>query len=65
MLEKHYSVAEFCEAIGISRTTHWRMVRAGLLPPPVRLSPGRVGRPESEIAAYLANCPRSRSGRAP
>ena len=39
---------------GISRTTAWRMVRAGQLPKPVHISPNRVGWPHSAVAAWQA-----------
>lgn len=32
-----YRAAELCEALSISRTTLWRLTRAGVLPAPVRL----------------------------
>lgn len=38
----------------ISRTTAWRMVRAGQLPKPVHISPGRIGWPHSAIAQWQA-----------
>jgi len=38
----------------ISRTTAWRMVRAGQLPKPVHISPNRIGWPQSTIAAWQA-----------
>jgi predicted DNA-binding transcriptional regulator AlpA len=62
MLEKHLSVADLCEQLGIGRTTLWRMVRDGRIQPPRRLSPARVAWPQSEIETYLANCQRSRAG---
>jgi predicted DNA-binding transcriptional regulator AlpA len=37
---------------GISRTTAWRMVRAGQLPRPVQISPGRVGWRHTDVQAY-------------
>jgi len=39
---------------GIGRTTAWRMVRAGELPKPVHLTPGRIGWRHSDIAAWQA-----------
>ncbi len=38
---------------GISRTTLWRMTRAGIFPRPMRISPGRIGWRESTIEEYL------------
>jgi len=60
MVERHLSVAEVRTALGISRTTLWRLTREGRLPRPVRITQKRVAWPESEIAAYLAS--RKRSG---
>ena len=42
------------EMTGLSRTTAWRLQRSGAFPRPVRLSPGRVGWREGEIAAWTA-----------
>jgi predicted DNA-binding transcriptional regulator AlpA len=39
---------------GIGRTTAWRMIRAGTLPGPVAISPGRVGWRHSDIAGWQA-----------
>lgn len=45
---------------GISRTTAWRLQKAGDFPPPVVISPGRVGWRESELEAWKASrAPRS------
>lgn len=44
---------------GLSRTTAWRMQKAGDFPLPVLVSKGRVGWWESELAAWkLARAPR-------
>jgi predicted DNA-binding transcriptional regulator AlpA len=40
---------------GLSRTTAWRLQKAGDFPLPVAISPGRVGWRESEIAAWSAS----------
>lgn len=37
-----------------SRTTAWRLVRAGELPKPIRISRGRIGWRHSDIAAWQA-----------
>lgn len=45
---------------GLSRTTAWRLQKAGDFPPPVRVSPGRVSWRESDIVAWSgALTPRS------
>lgn len=47
------------EIIDISRTTAWRMQRAGDFPEPVLMSPGRVGWWESDLKAWKnARAPR-------
>lgn len=40
---------------GISRTTAWRGVRAGWLPQPVQVSPGRKAWRASEVTAWQAS----------
>lgn len=40
---------------GLSRTTAWRLQKAGDFPLPVLISPGRVGWREHEIAAWKAS----------
>lgn len=46
---------------GLSRTTAWRLQKAGDFPRPLVISPGRVGWRESDIAAWT----QSRSTRRP
>ena len=60
MIERHFSVAEICAQLGISRTTCWRLVRDGRLQAPTRLSANRVAWSQSAIEAYLASCARLR-----
>jgi predicted DNA-binding transcriptional regulator AlpA len=40
---------------GLSRTTAWRLQKAGDFPFPVAISPGRVGWRESELTAWQAS----------
>lgn len=40
---------------GLSRTTAWRLQKAGDFPLPVVISPGRVGWRESELQAWKAS----------
>jgi prophage regulatory protein len=40
---------------GLSRSTRWRLERAGVFPRKRRLSPGAVGWLESEVVAWLAS----------
>jgi len=39
---------------GVSRTTLWRLQKAGKFPQPVRISAGRVGWREQEVIAWAA-----------
>jgi prophage regulatory protein len=39
----------------LSRTTIWRMVRAGEFPPPVRVSANRIAWPESVVSVWIAS----------
>jgi predicted DNA-binding transcriptional regulator AlpA len=55
-VEPIYSWREARPLFGMSRTTAWRMVRAGTLPKPVHISPGRIGWRHSDIAAWQARC---------
>lgn len=51
---------------GLSRTTAWRLQKAGDFPIPVAISPGRVGWRESELTAWQASRgPRSASSPKP
>lgn len=43
---------EIREFVGVSRTTWWRMVRAGTAPAARQISPGRVGWLEGEIVTF-------------
>lgn len=49
------SALEVCTRLGISRTTIWRLIRRRQFPTALRLSPGRVGWPESQLAAWIAS----------
>lgn len=48
--------------IGVSRTTLWRMVRAGRFPSPVAISSWAAGFRDDEVEAWLEGLQR-RSGR--
>ncbi len=47
----HYR--EVVARTGLSRTTIWRLVRAGDFPRPVRISPGRTGFLEDEVSDWI------------
>ena len=59
MIERQLSVAEVRAALGISRTTLWRLCRTGRLPMPRLIAARRVAWPQTEIEKYLAGCARS------
>jgi prophage regulatory protein len=48
--------AEMAALMLVSTATLWRLVKMGKLPPPVRLSPRRVGWRADVIQAYLTGC---------
>lgn len=41
------------ERVGLSRSTIWRKIRAGIFPAPIRLGPQSIGWFEAEITAWL------------
>lgn len=59
---------EVVEMLGVSRTTLWRMVRAGAFPRPVRITAGSCGflleTVENWIRARAEGAPWQRNGRA-
>ena len=54
--------AEVMAAMGWSRTTLWRRVRAGAFPAPVETGPNSIGWFESWVAAARAALPRRTYG---
>jgi prophage regulatory protein len=46
--------SEVRERTGLSRTTRWRLIKAGKFPAPVRLTEHAVGTRESELNAWVA-----------
>lgn len=52
--ERILTIDEVTERTSLPRTTIWRRVRDGTFPPPIQLSPGRIGWLESEIDAWIA-----------
>ena len=48
------TVRDACRETTLSRSTIWRMVKAGTFPAPVRLSPGRVGFRVEDVEAWRA-----------
>ena len=52
-LQRILSRQEVAWLLGISVTTLWRMVRDRRFPPPLRISPGRVGWPASVVRRWI------------
>ena len=52
-LQRILSRQEVALLLGISVTTLWRMVRNRQFPPPMRISPGRVGWPARTVARWI------------
>lgn len=48
---------EVLKTTGLSRTTVWRMVKAGTFPPPVKLSNRAIGWLRSDIEEWVRNRP--------
>jgi len=46
--------ARAAEMLGVSKATVYRLVKAGQLPPPIRISAQATGWPESVILDYIA-----------
>ena len=53
MTDRMLREREVRTATGLSRTTRWRLERAGQFPRKRRISPGAVGWLESEIMAWM------------
>ena len=47
------SMKHVATVLGLSVVTVWRLRRNHDFPPPIKLSPGRIGFLESDIAAWL------------
>jgi predicted DNA-binding transcriptional regulator AlpA len=54
VVERFVSPNEFSRRSSYSRSGLYRLVKVGLLSPPVRLGPGRVGWPEQIMLDWLA-----------
>ena len=55
-LLRRAEVERYCQ---ISRSTIYRLMRAGLFPEPIRIGPQAVRWPEQELMAWLARRPRA------
>ena len=50
-----YRAKDLAGALGISKTTLWRLWKRGILPPPTKLGRGIAGWPASEIEVLIAS----------
>lgn len=53
MSEKFNRPAHACERLRVSRSTLYRMIEQGHLPPPTRISKRCVGWPESQLSTVI------------
>ncbi len=58
-------LSEVLTLTGLARTTIYRKMRDGSFPEPLKIGARAVRWPESEIAAWLAACPRASGERPP
>jgi prophage regulatory protein len=54
LLDRILRPREVTEVTGLSRTTIWRGVNAGIFPKPVRLTPSTIGWCQTDIAQWQA-----------
>lgn len=54
-LDRFLREEEVVAVTSLSRATIWRLVKAKQFPPPINITPGRVGWRESAIAAWQAD----------
>ena len=54
-------IAQVLEAVGVSRATLWRMVKAERFPAPIQIGPRAVGWYEREVKDWLDSRPRATS----
>ena len=52
-------VADLLDQLNLSRTTIWRLRRAGKFPQPIRLSANAIGWPAHVIDKWLAERPKA------
>lgn len=53
MLEKHHRMPAVVEAVGLSRTTIYEMIKEGTFPRPVKLSSRAIAWPESVLKSWM------------
>ena len=47
------------DRVGLSKSTMWRLIKAGRFPKPISLGPRAVGWLEDEIESWIASRPRA------
>ena len=52
-MSKILRMPDVLDKVGVSRTTIWRQVKAGIFPSPIRLSARSVGWRENEVDEWL------------
>lgn len=63
-LDRFLREEEVVAVTSLSRATIWRLVKANQFPPPVNITPGRVGWRESAIAGWQSDPMRWQGGAA-
>lgn len=53
MNDRFIRESETSEITGLSKTTHWRLEKAGQFPKRYQLGPNSVGRKHSEVIAWM------------
>lgn len=48
-----YRVADAAEYIGVSRATLWRLAKQGAIAPPIKITQGATGWPQSALDQWL------------
>ncbi|MCB7130079.1 MAG: AlpA family phage regulatory protein [Candidatus Brocadiales bacterium] len=56
MIDRFVREPECKRITGLSRTTRWRLERAGLFPKRRQISPGLIAWLESEVQEWLRDC---------
>jgi excisionase family DNA binding protein len=51
--EKHFSVRELAQILGVGKRTIWRWVAKGILPEPIRYGPAVVHFRESQVREFI------------
>ena len=60
--DKMLRAPEVMMRVGLSRTTIWRHIRAGIFPAPIEIGVNSIGWPENSIAEWIESRPRRTYG---